>query len=97
MDLKISEIVLTCFFLFVKMLFYFQSVDAVDNGVNQYDLDESPKYVINTGLGSRIKRFNLDWTDSDQSSDAENEAFHRAMALAGGEFLEVRLFWSVHV
>ncbi|CAL5204103.1 unnamed protein product [Lathyrus oleraceus] len=67
---------------------FIESVDAVDNGVNQYDLDESPKYVINTGLGSRIKRLNLDWTDSDQSSDAENEAFHRAMALAGGEFLE---------
>ncbi|MCI50178.1 UPF0160 protein MYG1 mitochondrial-like, partial [Trifolium medium] len=26
--------------------------------------------------------------DSDQSTDAENEAFHRAMALAGGEFVE---------
>ncbi|CAI8598558.1 unnamed protein product [Vicia faba] len=67
---------------------FVESVDAVDNGVNQYDSDESPKYVINTDLASRIKRLNLDWTDADQSSDAETEAFHRAMALAGGEFLE---------
>jgi hypothetical protein len=60
--------------------------------VNQYDIDEPPKYVINTSLSSRIKRFNLDWIDSDQSSDRENEAFYLAMALAGAEFLEVRLF-----
>lgn len=69
----------------------YQAIDAVDNGGNQYGLDEPPKYVISTSLSSRIKRLNLDWLDSDQSSDAENEAFHRAMALAGGEFLEVRL------
>jgi uncharacterized UPF0160 family protein len=75
--------------LFVKILFYFKAVDAVDNGVSQYDLNQSPKYVINTGLASRIKRLNLDWMGSDKSSDAENEAFHRAMALAGGEFVEV--------
>ncbi|WJX34298.1 hypothetical protein P8452_22424 [Trifolium repens] len=67
---------------------FVEAVDAVDNGVSQYDLNQSPKYVINTGLASRIKRLNLDWMDSDQSSDAENEAFHRAMALAGGEFVE---------
>lgn len=67
---------------------FVEAVDAVDNGVSQYDLKESPKYVINTGLASRIERLNLDWIDSDQSADAENEAFHRAMALAGGEFLE---------
>lgn len=32
---------------------------------------------------------NLDWVDPDQSSDTENEAFQRAMTLAGSEFLEV--------
>lgn len=31
----------------------------------------------------------MDWTDPDQSSEKENEAFHRAMALAGSEFLDV--------
>ncbi|KAK7282537.1 hypothetical protein RIF29_11402 [Crotalaria pallida] len=67
---------------------FVEAIDAVDNGVNEYDIAESPKYVINTTLPSRIKRLNLDWTDSDQSSDRENDAFHRAMTLAGGEFLE---------
>ncbi|CAJ1974440.1 unnamed protein product [Sphenostylis stenocarpa] len=67
---------------------FVEAIDAVDNGVNQYDLNESPKYEINTSLHSRIKRLNLNWMDSDQSSDRENEAFHQAMALAGAEFLE---------
>lgn len=67
---------------------FVEAIDAVDNGVNQYDLNDPPKYEINTSLSSRIKRLNLNWMDSDQSSDRENEAFHRAMALAGSEFLE---------
>ncbi|KAH1112814.1 hypothetical protein GLYMA_04G232300v4 [Glycine max] len=67
---------------------FVEAIDAVDNGVNLYDLDVPPKYEINTTLASRIKRLNLNWMDSDQSSDRENEAFHRAMALAGAEFLE---------
>lgn len=65
--------------------------------MSQYDLKESPKYIINTDLAFRVERLNFDWIDSDQSADAENEAFHRAMALAGGEFVEVRLFWNVHI
>ncbi|KAI4338009.1 hypothetical protein L6164_016365 [Bauhinia variegata] len=67
---------------------FVEAIDATDNGVNQYDLNQPPKYVINTTLSSRIKRLNLDWTDFDQSSERENEAFHQAMALAGSEFLE---------
>ena len=77
--------------LLVTIVFSLQAVDSVDNGVNQYDLEEPPKYVINTSLSSRIKRLNLDWMDNDQSSERENEAFHQAMSLAGGEFLEVSL------
>ncbi|KAK7350964.1 hypothetical protein VNO77_10055 [Canavalia gladiata] len=67
---------------------FVEAIDATDNGVNQYELNEPPKYVINTSLSSRIKRLNLNWMDSDQSSERENEAFHQAMTLAGAEFLE---------
>jgi len=67
---------------------FVEAIDAVDNGVNQYDLNESPKYQVNTCLSSRIKRLNLNWMDSGQSSDRENEVFHQAMALAGAEFLD---------
>lgn len=45
----------------------------------------------NTNLSSRVGRLNLDWMDPDQSSEKENAAFHKAMALAGSEFLEVIL------
>ncbi|KAK7317101.1 hypothetical protein RJT34_01052 [Clitoria ternatea] len=67
---------------------FVEAIDATDNGVNQYDINEPPKYVINTTLPCRIKRLNLDWMDSDPLSDRENQAFHGAMALAGAEFLE---------
>ncbi|KAI9080431.1 hypothetical protein K1719_037545 [Acacia pycnantha] len=67
---------------------FMEAIDAIDNGINQYDTDQPPKYVNNTHLSSRAGRFNLDWTDPDQSQEKENEAFQRAMALAGSEFLD---------
>lgn len=76
--------------LFVFLVAYLcQAIDAVDNGINEYDTDQPPKYVNNTHLSSRVGRLNLDWMDPDQSSDKENEAFQQAMMLAGGEFLDV--------
>jgi uncharacterized UPF0160 family protein len=79
---------------FKKSLFYLlQAIDAIDNGINQYDTDQPPKYVNNTNLSSRVGKFNLDWTDPDQSPKKENEAFERAMALAGSEFLDVSFYF----
>ncbi|CAN1779257.1 MYG1 exonuclease [Linum perenne] len=67
---------------------FMEAIDAVDNGINRYDTDQPPKYVHNTHLSSRVGRLNLDWIEPDQSSEKENEAFQRAMALAGSEFLD---------
>ncbi|WMV54333.1 hypothetical protein MTR67_047718 [Solanum verrucosum] len=67
---------------------FMEAIDAIDNGINQYDTDQPPRYVNNTHLSSRVGRFNLDWTEPDQSSERENEAFQRAMDLAGSEFLD---------
>ncbi|KAK7350046.1 hypothetical protein VNO77_08097 [Canavalia gladiata] len=67
---------------------FMEAIDAIDNGINQYDTDQPPRYVNNTHLSSRAGRLNLDWTDPDQSPEKENEAFQRAMALAGSEFLD---------
>ncbi|OMO93557.1 Metal-dependent protein hydrolase [Corchorus olitorius] len=67
---------------------FVEAVDAIDNGINQYDTDQPPKYVNATGLSYRVGRLNLDWIDPDQSLEKENEAFQRAMILAGSEFLE---------
>ncbi|CAN1254717.1 MYG1 protein [Linum perenne] len=72
---------------------FMEAIDAVDNGINQYDTDKPPRYVNNTHLSSRVGRLNLDWTDPDQSPEKENEAFQRAMALAGSEFLD----WKLHL
>ncbi|RVW14916.1 UPF0160 protein [Vitis vinifera] len=62
---------------------FMEAVDAVDNGINQYDTDQPLRYVNNTHLSSRVGKLNLDWMDPDQSSEKENEAFERAMNLSG--------------
>ena len=72
-----------------NMLIMLQGLDAIDNGINQYDTDQPPKYVNNTHLSSRVGRLNPDWTDPDQSPEKENAAFQQAMMLAGSEFVEV--------
>ncbi|KMZ73569.1 hypothetical protein ZOSMA_146G00450 [Zostera marina] len=72
---------------------FIESVDAIDNGINEYDTEQSPKYVNNTYLSSRVSRLNLDWTDPDQSSHKEDQAFQKAMELTGREFLESLRFY----
>ncbi|XWS48748.1 hypothetical protein CRYUN_Cryun13aG0102800 [Craigia yunnanensis] len=67
---------------------FMEAIDAIDNGINQFDTDKPPRYVNNTHLSSRVGRLNLDWTDPDQLPEKENEAFQQAMALAGSEFLD---------
>ncbi|KAG6791546.1 hypothetical protein POTOM_000669 [Populus tomentosa] len=81
-------------FPFKNTLFYLlQATDAIDNGINQYDMDQPPRYVNSTHLSSRVGKLNLDWADPDQSPKKENEAFERAMALAGSEFLDVSFYF----
>ncbi|XP_010533551.1 PREDICTED: UPF0160 protein [Tarenaya hassleriana] len=67
---------------------FMEAIDAVDNGINQYETDKPPRYVNNTHLSSRVGKLNLDWIEPDQSQEKENEAFKRAMVLAGNEFLD---------
>lgn len=73
---------------------FMEAIDAIDNGINQYDTDLPPRYVNNTGLSSRVGKLNLDWMEPDQSSEKENEAFHRAMSLTGSEFLDSLRYYS---
>lgn len=89
------QLLINSFIIFIACLC--QAIDAVDNGINQYDTDQPPKYVNNTHLSSRVGHLNLEWMDPDQSSEKENAAFQQAMILAGGEFLDVSsffLFWQ---
>lgn len=85
----LSDFIIDNFSCRILIMGRWQAIDAVDNGINQYNTDLSPKYVINTYLSSRVGRLNLNWTDPDQSAEQENDAFRKAMMLAGNEFLEV--------
>ncbi|XP_076915285.1 uncharacterized protein LOC143574582 [Bidens hawaiensis] len=64
---------------------FIEAVDAIDNGINQYETDQSPKYVNTTTLSSRISRLNLNWYDDDQSPEKEDQAFQHAMTLVGSD------------
>ncbi|KAF3322451.1 hypothetical protein FCM35_KLT13592 [Carex littledalei] len=72
---------------------FIEAIDAIDNGVNQYDTDQPPKYVNNTSLSSRVGRLNPNWNDPDQSPEKEDAAFHEAMSLSGNEFLQSLRFY----
>ncbi|KNA16891.1 hypothetical protein SOVF_085070 [Spinacia oleracea] len=88
-ELRLDEGHQDVFRLFIAVYRNFmEAIDAIDNGINQYDTDQPPRYVNNTHLSSRVGKHNLDWTDPDQSAENENKAFERAMNLAGGEFLD---------
>ncbi|OWM75525.1 hypothetical protein CDL15_Pgr021689 [Punica granatum] len=73
---------------------FIEAVDATDNGISQYETDQRPRYINNTSLSSRVGGLNLDCVDPDVSSKKEDEAFQRAMELAGSEFLESVLFYA---
>ncbi|KAF8072761.1 C27H6.8 [Scenedesmus sp. PABB004] len=66
---------------------FMEAVDAIDNGVSQFDTDAPARYVNNSTLAARVARFNPAWNEAytDETLDA---GFAKAMALAGGEFLE---------
>jgi uncharacterized UPF0160 family protein len=40
---------------------FMEAVDAIDNGVNQFESDAPPKYVNNTHLSARVANLNPDW------------------------------------
>ncbi|KAL3699304.1 hypothetical protein R1sor_017326 [Riccia sorocarpa] len=66
---------------------FMEAIDAVDNGIRQYDTDSPPKYANDTYLSARVGRLNPDWMD-ENGPEKEDQAFHQAMELAGKEFLE---------
>ncbi|EDQ90835.1 uncharacterized protein MONBRDRAFT_20236 [Monosiga brevicollis MX1] len=72
--------------LFSKMYGGFvEEIDAVDNGVSQYE-EGSPKYHIGSTVSTRVGRINPSWKETDTDMMPR---FERAMALVGGEFVEV--------
>ncbi|KAH7373339.1 hypothetical protein KP509_17G050700 [Ceratopteris richardii] len=66
---------------------FVEAIDAIDNGVNQYNTDKMPRYVDNTNLSARVGKLNSDWTEV-ISPEKEDANFRNAMELAGQEFLD---------
>lgn len=66
---------------------FIEAVDAVDNGVNQFDTDAAPRYEQTTTLGARVSNLNPAWNETSSSEDRD-QRFVKAMALTGAEFRE---------
>jgi uncharacterized UPF0160 family protein len=70
-----------------------EGIDGIDNGVDQYPKDLTPKYMVKTDLSSRVGHLQPWWNDPTTNDPKErdkkiDEQFKKAMQLAGTEFLE---------
>lgn len=65
---------------------FIEAIDGVDNGVQQYPADLTPKYRSRTDLSSRVGWLNPAWNQPVDSKSV-NAQFEKASKLAGEEFL----------
>jgi len=80
--------------IFLKMYKAFvEAVDAVDNGVNQYDTDSPQKYEINTGLSARVGKLNPPWNEP-TSPEIYYTNFLKAVSLTGEEFVAATKYYG---
>jgi len=42
---------------------FIEPIDAIDNGISQYDTELEPRYKIRTDLSSRVGWMNPDWQE----------------------------------
>ncbi|XP_042554716.1 MYG1 exonuclease isoform X2 [Dipodomys spectabilis] len=63
---------------------FVEEVDAVDNGISQWEEGE-PRYTLTTTLSARVARLNPTWNQPNQDTEA---GFKRAMDLVQEEFLQ---------
>ncbi|KAL3162614.1 hypothetical protein ABBQ38_008661 [Trebouxia sp. C0009 RCD-2024] len=73
--------------------YFMEAVDGIDNGINQYESNKPARYVNNTNLSSRVANLNPPW-NGDQSEQASNAQFQKAMQLTGLEFMEALEYYS---
>lgn len=69
------------------------SKDSALVGINQYESNKPARYVNNTNLSSRVANLNPPW-NGDQSEQASNAQFQKAMQLTGLEFMEALEYYS---
>lgn len=63
-----------------------ESVDAIDNGINQFPEHEIPKYQILTDLSSRVGYLNPSWNET-VTEEEVMKRFHKAMEITGEDFV----------
>jgi len=60
-------------------------VDGQDNGINQYNTEEKPRYSNNTSYGNRIARLNPEWCEPNAD---QSERFKLALDVAESELFD---------
>jgi len=66
------------------------TIDAMDNGINQYPFNIDPRYRINTHLGSRVSRCNPAW-NAENGNEMVNIGFKGALKVC-----EEELLWQLY-
>ena len=66
---------------------FFEQQAAPCTGINQWEGSQVPKYVSSTHLSARVGKLNPDWNE-DNSDQALDSCFQKAMSLTGSEFQE---------
>lgn len=64
---------------------FIEAVDAIDNGINQFDTSDEPRYLETTALPSRVGHLNPQWNEGG-GNEKLDERFEEASAMAGAEF-----------
>lgn len=67
---------------------FVESLDAIDNGIDQFESERPPRYAINSHLPARVGTLNPAWNDPDQSQAGLLARFLQAVELTGREFLD---------
>eukprot|EP01024_Parvocaulis_polyphysoides_P043924 TRINITY_DN4034_c0_g3_i2.p1 TRINITY_DN4034_c0_g3~~TRINITY_DN4034_c0_g3_i2.p1 ORF type:complete len:360 (-),score=46.31 TRINITY_DN4034_c0_g3_i2:85-1164(-) len=82
--------------LYLKMYKSFiHAIDAIDNGINNYEGGTGPLYFDNTNLSCRVNRLNPHWLE-DNSPEFCHERFLEAVELTGSEFQQgVQNYYTV--
>jgi hypothetical protein len=78
---------------YLRGSFSHRRVNASFAGVNQYESDKPARYVSNTTLSSRVGNLNPPW-NGDQSEEASDAQFQKAMQLTGHEFSDALEYYS---
>ncbi|KAF2074842.1 hypothetical protein CYY_003868 [Polysphondylium violaceum] len=70
-----------------------EELDGIDNGVERYPSDITPKYESNLNITSMIRALNPEWNEP-QTDEIINAQFEKAMKLMGDVFLQKLDFYG---